>query len=591
MNRSRRRRIEIELVTLVLAAFVALALLSNLPWHLGPLSNAGNAITYDELSHIPSGYYYLTTGRYDLNPEHPPLVKDVAGLAILSLPIHAPTLTPDQRIQGDIQWRYGADVLFGSGVAASTIVNRARLAVTLLNALLLLLLYFAWRPAVGRKAAFVGLAFVALNPFVISNGSIVTTDVPSALLMAATLGVAAGLLERLQSRKPYAKYSALLGLVAGLAMLAKFSSIVLLPIIALIMLVYVALTRRSWPIVWTTIKALVVATVIAFVVVMALYIPQTRNMERDGISGTLYAQLEKYSLERRVARHIPNIPVVGKAVGEYIVGVLFVQTRVDSGDNQIFFNGHVYGYKGAGPAYFPVTYLAKMPLALSLLGAEVLILGVYLWRKQGRISANPRAIVMLAGFALTYLIIASGTTLQIGVRYVAADIICIPLLTGIAAVTLMRNPVAPKWYKPTFYALATLTFVPLVLAFPFYLSYTNIAFGGTNNGYKLADDSDYDWGQDLYRLDAWAQQNHIQNLYVYGLLNPYLPTADYVKTDMIQIPVATMWGTLPPHSYLAVSTTLYEFANASGTGHSPQLPPATSAIARPAPSWLVFRRP
>ena len=592
MDHSRRRRIEIELVTLILAVFVALGLLSNLPWHLGPYRNVGNSLTYDELSHIPSGYYYLTTGRYDLNPEHPPLVKDVAALPLLSLPIDAPKLTPAQRIQSDIQWTYGARVIFGSSVSPATIINRARIAVTILNALLLLLLYLAWRPVIGRQAGILALAFAALNPFIIANGSIVTTDVPAAILMGASLGVAAGLLDHLQRRLPTLKLAIIYGLLIGLALLAKFSAIVLLPITGLILLVYIGLVRRNWHALVSTVLALLVSAAVAFVVVMALYVPQTRNMEADGISATattlLISAKAQYAIP--LVSRIPKIPVVGKGIGEYLVGVLFVQSRVDTGDNQIFFAGHVYGYKGAGPLYFPTTYIAKMPLALSVLGLMTLALGLYLWRKQRRIWGNPRVIVVLAGFALAYLIIAASTTLQIGVRYIAADLICVPILTAIAAVMLTRNPGAPKWYRTAFLGLAILTFVPLITGFPYYLSYTNIAFGGTSQGYRLADDSDYDWGQDLGRVDDWAQTHHIQRLYIYGLVNPYLPTDEYFKTDMIQFPDAAMAANLPKGSYYATSTTLYEFANAPGTGHKPQLPPVSAAVARPAPSWFVFKK-
>ena len=592
MDHSRRRRIEIELVTLVIAVFIALAMLSNLPWHLGPFRNVGSSLTYDELSHIPSGYYYLTTGRYDLNPEHPPLVKDVAALPLLSLPIDAPKLTPAERIQGDIQWKYGSKVIFGSNVSPATIINRARIAVTILNALLLLLLYLAWRPVIGRQAGIFALAFVALNPFMIANGSIVTTDVSSAILMGASLGVAVKLLDHLQRYLPTLKLAILYGILVGLAMLAKFSAVVLLPITGLILIVYIGLVRRSWRTLGSTVLALIISGAVAFVVIMALYVPQTRNMEADGISATATMLLNSSKSQSAVplVSQIPNIPIVGKGIGEYLVGVLFVQSRVNTGDNQIFFDGHIYGYKGAGPSYFPVTYIAKMPLALSVLGLLALVLGLFLWLKQRRIWGNPRVIVVLAGFALAYLIIAASTTLQIGVRYIAADLICIPVLTAIAAVMLTRNPEAPKWYRPTFYGLAILTFVPLITGFPYYLSYTNIAFGGTGQGYLLANDSDYDWGQDLGRVDDWARRNHVQHLYVYGLVNPYLPTSEYFKTDMIQFPDAAMVADLPKGSYYAASTTLYEFANAPGTGHKPQLPPVSSSVARPAPSWFIFKK-
>lgn len=584
-----KRHQESLLLSLIIVTFVALAQLSSLPWHLGPFRNIGESLTYDELSHIPSGYYYLTTGRYDLNPEHPPLVKDVAGLAELTLPIHAPTLTPAQRVEGDIQWTYGAKVLFGGGVNPNTIIHRARLAVTLLNAVLLLVFYFAWRPVVGRRGSLLALALVTLNPFMISNGSLVTTDVASAVLMGAALGYAASLLYALQRDKLYLRPALLFGLTSGLAMVSKFSAVVTIPITAAIIIVYLLLTRRLRSTLKDTVLSLCIGSLIALGVILLFYIPQTRNMEAAGITGTLTAQLAatNSALALKVARHIPTIPVIGKAIGEYVVGVLFVQTRVGNGDSQIFFNNHVYNYKGAGLAYFPVTYIAKMPLALSALSLVVAAGGIWLWLRRRQFVVSPRAVVLLAGFAVAYLAIAATTTLQIGVRYVAADIVCVPALTGIAASGLLRR-IHVRWQKWLISGLAVLTFVPLMWSFPYYLSFYNLAFGGIQNGYRLADDSNYDWGQDLGRLDNWAVSHHVKQLYVYGLLNPYLPTASYVKTDMIQIPLATL-APVPKGDYLAVSTTLYEFANAPGTGHGPLLPPVSQSVARPAPSWFIFQ--
>ena len=47
--------------------------------------------TFDELAHITAGYSYLTQKDYRLNPEHPPLVKDLAAFPLLFLNLNFPT--------------------------------------------------------------------------------------------------------------------------------------------------------------------------------------------------------------------------------------------------------------------------------------------------------------------------------------------------------------------------------------------------------------------------------------------------------------------------------------------------------------------
>jgi len=42
-----------------------------------------------------------------------------------------------------------------------------------------------------------------------------------------------------------------------------------------------------------------------------------------------------------------------------------------------------------------------------------------------------------------------------------------------------------------------------ILSYPSYLSYYNGIAGGTKQGYMVATDSNYDWGQDMKRLRVW----------------------------------------------------------------------------------------
>ena len=50
------------------------------------------SITWDEDDHLYAGYMSLKTGDFGLNPEHPPLVKMLAALPILNMPLQLPAL-------------------------------------------------------------------------------------------------------------------------------------------------------------------------------------------------------------------------------------------------------------------------------------------------------------------------------------------------------------------------------------------------------------------------------------------------------------------------------------------------------------------
>ncbi len=96
----------------------------------------------------------------------------------------------------------------------------------------------------------------------------------------------------------------------------------------------------------------------------------------------------------------------------------------------------------------------------------------------------------------------------------------------------------------------------VLYVFPHFLTYFNEAVGGAKNGYKYVVDSNFDWGQDMKRLDIWLEENNINKVYLdyfggsdakYHLGDKYMP----------------WWGQrsqeeLPNGSYLAISATLLQ---------------------------------
>src|SRR6266849_6571526 len=85
---TRLRQIFARIPTEILCGFLLFVMGANL------CSNAWcESLTNDELVHIPSGYHYLVTGNFRLNPEHPPLVKLWACLPVLFLRPEVSALT------------------------------------------------------------------------------------------------------------------------------------------------------------------------------------------------------------------------------------------------------------------------------------------------------------------------------------------------------------------------------------------------------------------------------------------------------------------------------------------------------------------
>lgn len=57
----------------IILAFMAVVSVLN-AWNDGAI--------FDETAHIPASYSYVTKHEIRLNPEHPPLLKDLAGLPL-----------------------------------------------------------------------------------------------------------------------------------------------------------------------------------------------------------------------------------------------------------------------------------------------------------------------------------------------------------------------------------------------------------------------------------------------------------------------------------------------------------------------------
>ena len=87
------------------------------------------SLSWDEGDHLFAGYMSWKTGDFGINPEHPPLVKALAALPLLSmhLKVPAPKGLPFFK---DEAYFDGRDLIFNNGgePVADRIVFRARMA-------------------------------------------------------------------------------------------------------------------------------------------------------------------------------------------------------------------------------------------------------------------------------------------------------------------------------------------------------------------------------------------------------------------------------------------------------------------------------
>jgi len=419
--------------------------------------------TSDEITHLPSGYTYLATGDFRLNPQHPPLVKLLAALPLLALD-PALDLGDPAWVQGE-EWAFGHRFLYTND--ADRLLLWARLP-TVALAMLAGLYVWLWASALwGRRAALLALLLYATCPTVLAHGRLVTMDTALSCFMLATV----------YHLWVYLRGGAGLhllgcGAALGCALAAKFSGVFLVPALVLLVLVWVlrpfpdgraaddqAARLRGAALVG------VVVTAIAAVLTWACY-------------------------------GFPADPTV------YLDGLLRVNADHDP-DYRFFLLGRFR--EGGFWWYFAAAFLLKTRLAVvGLLLTAAVVAGAGKTRKGWTDE------LFLAVPPLVLLVVTSALAANIGVRYILP---IYPMLLDSAA--RVAAPTTTGRFLPAFVlALTAWAVLATAAIHPHYISYFGELSGGPSRGHRCLDDSNIDWGQDLRALAEELEERGTERVFL-----------------------------------------------------------------------------
>ena len=502
-------------------------------------SSWSDSAIMDELAHVPAGYSYVFLRDYRLNPEHPPLVKMLAALPLVFLRPNFPTNVPSWRDDINGQWTQGAIFLYEAGNDPDAILRLMRLPMMLLAVAFGWLLFTWARRHFGGRVALLTLFFYALSPTFIAHSRFVTTDLAAAF--AFFIGMAAFLAFL---KAPTRRNILLAGLAFGTAQLLKFSLILLLPIYGVLLLAWAfsqtqCLWRERIGLFFRLGSKVIVIVIVAIALIWLAYAysvwnyPAGRQLRDANFILTSFgsrpaANFNLWLISRDITRPL----------GQYLLGLLMVIQR-SSGGNTQYFLGEVSA--SGDIRYFPALYLLKEPLTLHILSAIALWFAL---RRIGRAEEkSPRAVLAWIrdhfiqassiAFIAVYWASSLTSTLNIGVRHVLPTLPFIYLLVSKEIVTWLRSwptDAVTNWWDwlarvyqmyiaslPRYlivYGLLAWMAASVIATYPAYLSYYNALAGGTDNGYRIGVDSNYDWGQDLKRLAAYVEANNIQKIAV-----------------------------------------------------------------------------
>lgn len=398
-------------------------------------------------------------------------------------------------------------------------------------ALALGLLIYLWAEEMfGFVAGVFALAMFVVDPNVLANGAMVTTDVGAACCFVAAMYS----FYRYCKRPRWARL-AVAGVALGVALSAKYTGIFLVPMLGLVV-VLEGVMARDWRVLWRRLAALVVVGLVAWVVVWGFY---GFRYKAAPVGKELNPALEPYlarmhnQRDAKVLRAMAKVRVLPEG---YLWGL--ENTKETEWDDPSYFWGKVWRH--GNWEYFPVALLIKSTLAVLILIA----LAPLAWRWG--MGARGREMVFLLVPVGVYLGISMNSDMDIGARHLLPVWAFLYVLVGGTAAVLLERDV--RWG----FVLAGLLVWQVatsVSVSPAYMAYGNEAWGGPARVDRYLGDANTDWGQQLKAVKAYLEERHVTNCWFayfpdgsidpsdYGVNCKRLPTTDLLY--WLDLPVAT----------------------------------------------------
>ncbi len=491
--------------------------------------------TFDEQGFIVRGLAYVRGENRHIRVGHP-LGLNALNAALLTgdETVNLPTTDPSWQETGFHRpaelflWEIGNDV--------THVMFLARLP-TIWLAMLLAALVGRWAWQMTRRcwAGLLALTLIALDPNILANAQLATTDL--GLALGAAL---AGFTLWRYWVQPSILNALLAGIGFGLLQNTKFTAGLFVP---LFLVVIVAGLLAQWrsarqanrPFPWRILVNFVLLyPLAAFLTLWAAYGFQV---------GTLPANLPTLSqlagLTVPLSHHIEQLLDIG--------GRLQVETPS-------FLMGQ---YSSTGWwYYFPVAFLFKTPLPILVLLFTAVTLRLVYYVNQVRspksevrlpitdyrspITAHPLfndAALLIP--AVGYFAIALTSEINLGYRHL------LPVLPFTAVFIAHAFAAAPRsipdhasriTHHPsriTFFITLTLLSLIALWIHPHFLSYFNLLAGGPDNGWRYLVDSNSDWGQDLNGLKQWMEGNDVDEVWLsyFGEARPEYYGINYKGLD------------------------------------------------------------
>ncbi|GEM_PF-3392653 len=493
-----------------------------------------NSITSDEKTHISTGYIIVRFNDYRFNIEHPPFIKQLAGIPLLFMKLAFPLEVYKSSSAGSDIVNIQQLFLFKLGNNLDLMVFLARLPCILISLLLGVFIYLFSKRLNGVYAGLVSLVCYICCPNFLGHSPLANFDVAVSCFYFMAVYF---LIRYFESASE--KFIFLTAVFLGITIISKYSGLILIPAVYILTVLGVFLCGdkdkkfngklNNWHfILGIPAFVLVIAYKLSFWIVFPAFL--------------IYLIKNRMRLAGKILLIVLTIGFMA-AILDYTNFKLFPfrSPTMAYFKGFAFFTGHAAGghnaylmgkYSNTGwRYYFPLAMLFKTPPVTICL----IILGfVGLCKKSGN---NLQKLFLLIPFLLYLFAACFINKVNIGIRHI---LVVYPFLFVIAgySVIFLKSRLKQKLLKPVIFLSAFLLVLDVGSAYPAHLSYFNIMCGGIKNGYKLLGDSNIAWGQDYKRLKAYIDNNNIKEVkiescfggpFLYGYYG--IPYADFLKQD------------------------------------------------------------
>jgi len=483
---------------------VAAALLLGAHALLIGLGLPRNAVTIDEVFHLPAGMSYWHFGGFWCYHHNPPLIK-----LAFSLPAVMAGVPTDYRKYNSGGDSRGAamchDFMMLNKNNYMDVYVRSRLVVVAISVLGGYLVFCWSRRMFGPLGGLISLALWVVCPEMLAHGGLVTIDMgATAVALAASYGFCFYL------KRPRIEQALICGVLLGLAGATKFS-LALLPASWIGLVVLAACSGRLVK-EGKRVPLRPLLAHAAMVFVTSLYVLNSiylfegagRSLGSFRFKSRLMTGREKGPPDawrppdnRFRGTLLARVPV--PLPEQYLLGFDDQMSDIDGGGYYKYLRGELR--RGDGWYHYYLYYLAvKTPVG----AIALMVLAAFLAfaRKDRRGDMIDEACLIVP--ALTLLLgVSSQTGMNFG-RYALPVYPYLFILTGRLGPFLAASR---RLWSVLVAVIMIWSAAGVVAVYPYFLTYFNEAVGGPEHGLEHLADSNIDWGQGLVGLKQWLDEN------------------------------------------------------------------------------------